>query len=494
MLIWTLASKDLRLLLRDPRAALILLLTPLLLMLVLGQILGEGFGQKPDDRLRVSVVDEDQGYAAREAAAWLAVLPGPAPSQGSVLSAAGFPLALPHAKWSQVVINDLAQTGGVRVEIIPSRRIAEELIRKRQRAAVLVFGPEFSARVDQCSLMADGINPFYRDGVDVRTIDAEVLRDPTQQAGAALIEQVSQVTLLRVVLPWMIGRAFESLGDPAFINLLVKHMPAVLARAFKYLPEQTRAQMAVSVQQAIAEMYPKYNLTAKTWASLTRSEPRQDSGERPQSYRDEGGTGLLRRGAALYQTLVPSAMVAFAFFLVLTVGWLFTAERRQNTLRRLLAAPLSRTELLLGKLFPCLAISVFQGFFLLVAGTLLFGLRWGPAPLWLVPTVLSTSLAAMGLALVVATLARTETQVAIFGTLLVLLLALLGGSLVPRVLMPEQMQTVMQLTPHFWAMRAYTELLVAPTPELGTVIQSCLVLAGFGIGFITLAWGLLRLE
>ena len=40
----------------------------------------------------------------------------------------------------------------------------------------------------------------------------EVLRDPTQAVAASIIEQVAQVTLLRVVLPWMIGRAFDEVG------------------------------------------------------------------------------------------------------------------------------------------------------------------------------------------------------------------------------------------------------------------------------------------
>ena len=56
-------------------------------------------------------------------------------------------------------------------------------------------------------------------------------------------------------------------------------------------------------------------------------------------------------------------------------------------------------------------------------------MSWGPDPLWLIPLVVTTSMAAMGLALLVASLARTETQVAVYGTLLVLVLAGLSGSL-----------------------------------------------------------------
>src|SRR5438045_3376481 len=55
---WTLALKDLRLLLRDTRAVVVLLAMPLIFMTVLGLALGEGFGQKPDDRLRASMIQQ----------------------------------------------------------------------------------------------------------------------------------------------------------------------------------------------------------------------------------------------------------------------------------------------------------------------------------------------------------------------------------------------------------------------------------------------------
>src|SRR5206468_5821886 len=106
------------------------------------------------------------------------------------------------------------------------------------------------------------------------------------------------------------------------------------------------------------------------------------------------------------------------------------------------------------------ALSVGQGLFLLAAGKVVFGMGWGPHPLWLVPLVVTTSLAAMGLALFVAALARTESQVSIYGTLLVLLLAGISGCLMgDRALMPEQMQEISRFTPHAWALDAYRQLL-----------------------------------
>jgi ABC-type multidrug transport system permease subunit len=445
MAILTLAQKDLRLLARDTRAAIILIAMPLVFIFVLGLALGEGFGQKPDDRLRVSIVDEDAG---------------PPPNSGP----------FPGEPWSHVVRRDLEQTAGIRIEIIPDRDTAEKLVRSGERACVLVFRSQFSARVHVCSFLREsvqpgGINPFYRDGVDLAALDLEVLRDPTQAIAASIIEQVAQVTLLRVILPWMIGRAFDE---------ITKQMPFA--------------------KSALTSMFEKYDLTAKTWAALTKSGSPPTAGGDSFTVYSKEPAGLLHRGAARYQILVPSYTVMFAFMLVLNVGWLFVAERRQGTMLRLRAAPLSRGAILLGKMLPCFVMSVTQGVILLVAGKLIFGMTWGPHPLWLLPVVICTALAAVGLAMLVATLARTETQVAIFGTLLVLVLAGVSGCLMPRDLMPEQMKEISRLTPHAWALDAYSQLLINPQPEIAIVSKACLALIGFGALFTAFAWWRLKLE
>jgi ABC-type multidrug transport system permease subunit len=194
----------------------------------------------------------------------------------------------------------------------------------------------------------------------------------------------------------------------------------------------------------------------------------------------------------------------FSFFLVMTVGWLFVAERRQGTLKRLRAAPITRAEVLAGKLLPCFLLSLGQGVLLLVLGRLVFGMRWGPAQwslgqqiLWLLPVVLSTSLAATGLSLLVAALARTEVQVALYGAVPVLVLALIGGCVLPREMMPEQTQWLTLLTPQGWALEAYRELLDPNPhyqPNLAIVLRSSAALAAFGAAFLGLAWWRLPLE
>jgi ABC-2 type transport system permease protein len=508
MAIQTIAKKELRLLVRDPRAAIVLVVMPFLFILVLGLSLGEGFGQKPDERLRVSLVDLDEGYIdpgtiAKETVSLFAWTPG-TPLVGGVdpsqlgaltLAEARRSIRYPQESWAKVVQRDLADSAGIRVEIIPSEEEARYLVGHSKRSAILVFGRDFSKKVYQCSFLAQGINPFYRDGVKLSELDAEVLVDETQTTASSIIQQVAQVSLLRVILPWMIGRAFEKLGEPAFMSMLAEEVPGG-----KLLPASMKASLGGGVQGALKRLFPKYNLTAKTWAGLTKSQPKTEAGAEATPYMPEG-FGLPKRGAIRYQILVPSYTVMFAFFLVLTVGWLFVSERRQGTLKRLRAAPITRTEILVGKLLPIYVVSVGQGLFLLAAGKLVFGMRWGPESwsigkqiLWLLPVVCSTSLAAMGLALLIASVARTETQVAIYGTPLVLVLAGISGCLMPRDLMPELMKSVSLVTPHAWALDAYLQLLINSTPDIVRVEQACLVLLGFGAAFLGLAWSLLRLD
>lgn len=545
MAILTLAAKDLRLLLRDPRSAVILLVTPLLLIVVLYFALGEGFGEKPDERLRISVLNLDRG------------LPEKAP--------------FPGKPWADVVIDDLSATQDIRLEIIRDPAEAERLVAKGRRPAVVVFGEVFSDRMNRCSFLSqpDSVNPLGRDGIEFDRLDLKLVTDRTQPVSASVIEQVTQVTLLRVVIPWMIGKAFARVGDEKFMEMVAQRLNAVkpippevlqeldpvvqkllteltadaefqrivasefgatnllnpkkaaegaadalviakrkaefqravhkafqnkalMARVGKdvafgeVITPAVRKDVGPTVKRGVGDLFSNYNFEAATWSDLVKSDARKAS--------TANRTTLTTAADLRAPILVPSNTVMFAFFLVLTVGWLFVAERKNGTLVRLRAAPLTRGEILLGKLLPCLAVSLLQSFFLLAAGRLLLNMSWGPRPELIVPLVACTSFAAVGLSILVASVARTETQVAVYGTLLVLVLGGISGSLLPRELMPEQMKTVSLVTPHAWALDAYAQLLASPNPDVHAVLLSCGVLLAFGAAFTALAWWKMDLE
>ncbi len=554
MVIWTIAKKDLRLLVRDARAVIILLAMPLILILVLGISLGDNFGKSSAAGLKISVLLEDKGIPrffdrpamTREIVGCLACTPNAAGGTSQAFAGCGLAWAndlawFPHESWSQVLLHDLNETADIRVEFVKDRAEAEWLVATGKRAAVLVIGKKFSKRVARCSFLAsgwhdqfafaatfphagdpvalalrgmfderqdvlpmyfhDGINPFHRDGVNLRELDVEVLRDEKQETAAAVIDQVAQASLLRVIMPWMIGRAFEKVGEPQFIDMVSREKLDVkfgfieLTTILQSFPPGQKKALASGMQNSLQGLFPRYNLTAKTWAGLTRArELASDKSDKNTEFAEDGA-GILRRGGSRYQLLVPSYLVMFAFFLVLTVGWLFVGERRQGTMKRLVVAPITKGQILFGKMTPCFLISLFQGFFLLGAGKLIFDMNLGPTPLGLIPLVMATSFAAMGLAMLVAALARTETQVAIYGTLLVIVLAGLSGSLMgDRHTWTDQMQTISRFTPHAWALDAYKELLTTSRPSARYVLEACAVLTGFGMGFLGLAWWSLKLD
>jgi ABC-2 type transport system permease protein len=514
----TIAAKDLRLLLRDPRSAVILVLMPLLLILVLGLALGEAFGRKPDDQLQLTVVDEDRGLSTSfepvpplsdEPSA--AVLGGvshaiprrpypslwnPPPKRGPSAALAGGTTAVlplrrgypPTGRWADVVLADVKNTADIRIERVASREEAERLVRSGKRSAVVIFQPDFSDKMDRCSFVGGEfkiapINPMDRYGVRTSEVGVTVLENRAQPVGAAVTKQITQVSLMRVVIPWMIGQAFDLIGSPLFMDRMEKYIPQ-LKLAYGLID---RATLGAGIKRGIQAFFENYDFTAPTWHGLTKDSPTAAKDANDTEFEEPPAFG---RGTKRYQVLVPSYAVTFAFFLVLTAGWLFVAERRHGTLVRLEAAPIGLEQLLLGKLIPCLLVSVIQGAVLLACGKVVFGMTWGPEPLLLVPVVVCTSLAAVGMAVLVGVIAKTEAQVSVYGTLLVLVLAGLSGSMMPREMMPESMRQWSKVTPHAWALDAYEHLLYpdATTIDAAQVWADCGVLAAFGLGFVLLAW------
>src|SRR5581483_5055497 len=97
------------------------------------------------------------------------------------------------------------------------------------------------------------------------------------------------------------------------------------------------------------------------------------------------------RGNIIYQTLVPNFMVMFAFFLVNVMANSFITERKLGTLRRMQVSRVGPGQLLWGKTWPFLIVSVVQSILLFISGKLMFGMSWGTYPATLLPVILATS-------------------------------------------------------------------------------------------------------
>lgn len=197
-------------------------------------------------------------------------------------------------------------------------------------------------------------------------------------------------------------------------------------------------------------------------------------------------------GAGSFQISVPANAVLFSFFLAVAMGLAFVEERTTGTWRRLLAAPVHRSRVLLAKLIPYYLVGLVQMAFLFGTGVLAFRMRVGGSVTGLVLVTMASVYCAVALGLLIASFGGTAKRVGGIGSLVVLLMALVGGCMVPRLLMPDSIKMLGLLVPHGWALDAYYDLLIRDGTTLGDVLRPLLALAGFGTAFATV--GALRFK
>ena len=154
------------------------------------------------------------------------------------------------------------------------------------------------------------------------------------------------------------------------------------------------------------------------------------------------------------QQSIPGTMVMFTLILLLTGGTIpIVLERRQGLLRRLASTPISRGEVVAGRWLSNVGLGLIQIAWAIAVGTFLFGVDWGPHPFAIALVLVPWAGLCSGLALVLASLARTEGQVVGTGVLASNLLAALGGCWWPIEVAPGWMQDLAALLPTGWTMK-----------------------------------------
>ncbi len=198
--------------------------------------------------------------------------------------------------------------------------------------------------------------------------------------------------------------------------------------------------------------------------------------------------------ASAFQVAVPANAVLFGFFIALTVAMAFTTERRTGTWRRLLAAPVSRRRAVLAMLVPYALVGLVQLGFLFATGALVFGMQIAGSFAALVAVSLAIVYCAVTLGLVMASLGGSERQLGGIGSVVLLVMGIVGGCMVPRMAMPPIMKTLGLAVPHGWALDAYYDVLVREGTTLASVTPEIGALLAFGTGFALLAVALFRFE
>jgi len=166
-------------------------------------------------------------------------------------------------------------------------------------------------------------------------------------------------------------------------------------------------------------------------------------------------------------------------------------EREIGTLRRLLAAPARRQQILAGKVLGVAAVAAFEAAMLVGFGATVFGVPWGSAPVAVAAVLLSLVLASTGLGVMISALVRTRSQMSAIGPVLSTALAMLGGCYWPIEITTPFMQQLARLTPTGWAMIGLKDVVAR-----GMGFEAVLLPVAFLLSFalVTLAVGVTRLK
>ncbi len=181
----------------------------------------------------------------------------------------------------------------------------------------------------------------------------------------------------------------------------------------------------------------------------------------------------------------PGIGAMFVMTNVLNAAAVFIQERKNWTLQRLVIMPLSRMQILGGKLLSRYLLGLITFMTMILVGTL-FGVTWGDWP-GVIVIVLTYTLAVTALGLALATLVKTQWQAAGIALLTTMVLAPLGGAWWPLSIVPTWMQNLGKISPIAWSQQAFNQMvfygahLTDVLPSVGVLLVFALVFFAFGV-------------
>lgn len=190
------------------------------------------------------------------------------------------------------------------------------------------------------------------------------------------------------------------------------------------------------------------------------------------------GLGRFDLGAA-------QQLLLFVFLSSLTGAATLIKARRLGVIARVMAAPVSSWQVLAGQALGRFGIAAVQGGYIMVGTALLFGVDWGDPLLAGLVLVLFCAVSAAA-AMVVGSVMDNDGAASGVGVGLGLVLAGLGGSMVPPEFFSDTLQTVSRFTPHRWAYDAFADIqrhdgtLADILPQLGVLAAMALALLALG--------------
>lgn len=185
-----------------------------------------------------------------------------------------------------------------------------------------------------------------------------------------------------------------------------------------------------------------------------------------------------------FEITFPSSILWALLGCAATFGLSIVKERSGGTYLRLRLAPLSRAQVLAGKGMACFLACVGVSLFLILMGKLVFGVRTDNL-LHLALALIGSATCFVGIMMALCVLGKTEDAVAGAGWAILLVMAMLGGGMMPLFFMPKWLSTLSVISPVRWGIVAF-EGAIWREFSLTEMLFPVGILFGFGFVFFAI--------
>ena len=295
---------------------------------------------------------------------------------------------------------------------------------------------------------AAALENFQRAKIDYYSTADPMQPDPVLQSLNAVLQRVNSASMTRGVAGALLDNVSSAIELPL-------------------LEEETRADFLHSLYLRAQEMLSERPTAVRFTAAGSVGESLDGS--------DNG-----------FNQSAPGMGTLYVMFTVLGGMAVLLRERRQWTLQRLMALPLSRAQLLGSKIGVYFTLGMIQYFVVFIVGAVA-GMNFGSNPLALLAIMVAFVLCITALTFALAPWITSDGQASGLVLLLSLSLAPLGGAWWPLEIVPDFMQTLGHLSPVAWAMDGFHDLIWFNggfgdvLPEIGVLLAAAAVLFVVGI-------------
>ncbi|MBD3234006.1 MAG: ABC transporter permease subunit [candidate division Zixibacteria bacterium] len=196
------------------------------------------------------------------------------------------------------------------------------------------------------------------------------------------------------------------------------------------------------------------------------------------------------RPRSAFEVTFPSAILWALIGVSAAFGVSIVQERTRGTYLRLRLAPVRRFQILGGKGVACFMASIGVSIALIVSGHFVFGVRIGSLSM-LALALICSALCFVGIMMLISVLGKTEQAVGGAGWAILLVLAMIGGGMIPVMFMPKWLFTAGSISPVRWGIIAL-EGAIWRDYSLTEMLTPIIILLGIGALCFTVGVTILR--